>query len=65
MQDLHIVPDMADKIFILNEENSIAVTGNCKEILAQQEFLEKLNLAHIHKHKHNGSWHNHPHQHSG
>ena len=64
MQDLHIVPEMADKIFILNEENSIAVTGNCEEILAQQTLLEKLNLAHIHKHKHNGSWHNHPHQHS-
>ena len=65
MQDLHIVPEMADEIFILNEDNSIAVTGNCEEILAQQELLEKLNLAHIHKHKHNGSWHKHIHQHSG
>ena len=64
MQDLHIVPEMANEIFILNEDNSIAVTGNCQEILAQQELLEKLNLAHIHKHKHNGSWHKHPHQHS-
>jgi len=63
MQDLHIVPDMADKVFILNEENSIAVTGSCEEILAQQQLLEKFNLAHIHKHKHDGSWHNHPHQH--
>jgi len=65
MQDLHIVPDMADKVFILDENKSIAASGSSEEILAQQELLEKFNLAHIHKHKHNGSWHNHPHQHSG
>jgi len=62
-QDLHSVPEMADRVFILNEEKSIAAVGNCEEILAQQQLLEKFNLVHIHKHKHNGSWHNHPHQH--
>ncbi|MGA2775666.1 MAG: ABC transporter ATP-binding protein [Candidatus Omnitrophota bacterium] len=64
IQDLHIVPEMADKIFILNEEKSIAVSGSCEEILTQQPLLEKFNLAHIHKHKHDGSWHSHSHQHS-
>ncbi|MFA5276031.1 MAG: ABC transporter ATP-binding protein [Candidatus Omnitrophota bacterium] len=64
IQDLHMVPEVADKIFILNEEKSIAVSGSCEEILTQQPLLERFNLAHVHKHKHDGSWHNHPHQHT-
>jgi cobalt/nickel transport system ATP-binding protein len=61
--DLHIVSEIADKIYILNEEKAIAASGACKEILSNQELLNKYNLVHIHPHMHEESWHKHPHQH--
>jgi len=64
IQDLHLVPELADSILILDEGKTIAVSGSCEEILTQQPLLQRYNLAHIHKHKHDGSWHSHPHQHT-
>jgi len=62
--DLHIVPELAEDLCILNKERTITVAGTCQEILANQDLLKQNNLVHIHKHKHDGSWHKHPHQHS-
>jgi cobalt/nickel transport system ATP-binding protein len=61
--DLHIVPELAEKIYILNRERTVAGAGSCEEILEDRELLKENNLAHIHKHRHDGSWHKHPHQH--
>jgi len=61
--DLHMVPEVAEKIYILNNERTIAEAGTCEDILANQELLKLNNLVHIHKHRHDSSWHRHPHQH--
>ena len=62
--DLHIVPEIADKIYILDEKKTIACSGNWQDILSNQQILMKHNLLHIHKHQHKDSWHTHPHEHS-
>lgn len=63
-QDLHIVPEIADKTYILNEEKTIVAQGRAEDILSNQELLSKHNLVHIHEHRHMDIWHKHPHQHS-
>ncbi|MCX5710637.1 MAG: ABC transporter ATP-binding protein [Candidatus Omnitrophica bacterium] len=62
--DLHMVPELAEGLRILNKERTITADGSCQEILANQDLLKQNNLVHIHKHRHDGSWHKHPHQHS-
>jgi cobalt/nickel transport system ATP-binding protein len=63
-QDLHIVPEIADKIYILDENKTIACSGDWKDILSNQQLLMKYNLLHIHKHRHQDAWHTHPHEHN-
>ncbi|MCX5710257.1 MAG: ABC transporter ATP-binding protein [Candidatus Omnitrophica bacterium] len=62
--DLHMVPELAEDLRILNKERTITAAGPCKDLLANQDLLKQNNLVHIHKHRHDGSWHKHPHQHS-
>jgi cobalt/nickel transport system ATP-binding protein len=58
-----MVPEVADKIHILNKERTVSESGKCENILGNQDLLKQNNLVHIHKHKHDGSWHKHSHQH--
>ncbi|MFH1199020.1 MAG: ABC transporter ATP-binding protein [Candidatus Omnitrophota bacterium] len=59
--DLHVVSEIATRIYILNEEKTICASGDCADILLNQELLIKYNLAHIHTHKHGAQWHKHIH----
>lgn len=61
--DLHIVSEIADKVYILNLEKTIATCGETEEILSNEDLLVKHNLLHAHKHKHEQIWHKHSHQH--
>lgn len=61
--DLHIVPEIADRIYVLDENKRIVARGKTEEILSNQDLLHNTNLIHIHKHRHKTYWHLHPHQH--
>jgi cobalt/nickel transport system ATP-binding protein len=62
-QDLHIVAEIADIIYIFNRDKKIAKFGPSTEVLEDIEFLKQNNLVHIHSHKHKDKAHIHPHQH--
>ncbi|MCM8756607.1 MAG: energy-coupling factor ABC transporter ATP-binding protein [Candidatus Omnitrophica bacterium] len=49
---LEIVEELADKVYVLGKENKIVRCDYPKEILYDEEFLLKNNLAHIHSHHH-------------
>jgi len=61
--DLHIVPEIADRCYVFNEEKMIASEGKTEAILSDMALLKECNLIHIHSHKHNEAWHSHPHGH--
>lgn len=61
--DLHLVSEIANKVYVLSQEKSIVASGTPQEILGNQDLLIKHNLVHIHKHKHDGTWHKHLHDH--
>jgi cobalt/nickel transport system ATP-binding protein len=61
--DLHIVSEISDTVHVFDNTKKIVRSGNCAEILTDQEFLLKHNLTHIHKHAHSGVIHAHPHSH--
>lgn len=42
--DLNIVPELAEKIYVLGEDKKIKRVGNVKEILSDKEFLKEVNL---------------------
>ncbi len=62
-QDLHILPELAQKIYLLGAGNTIVASGKTEDILSDQDLLSRHNLLHIHRHEHAASWHTHPHQH--
>ncbi len=62
-QDIHIVPEIADRIVVLGEDKSIVKNGRAEEVLGDAEFLAKHNLLHTHIHKHKDTAHVHPHEH--
>ena len=62
-QDIHIVPEIADRIVILSEDKRIVRDGRAPEVLLDRKFLEEQNLVHAHAHKHAGAVHVHPHEH--
>ncbi len=62
-QDIHIVPEIADRAVILSEDKSIVKDGGVSEILKDMELLERHNLIHSHIHTHEGKPHVHPHEH--
>ncbi len=63
--DLDIVPAIADRVFVLDESGSLAAAGTPKEILADHELLNAVNLVHTHGHWHGELFHAHPHHHGG
>ena len=63
--DLDIVPALADRVFVLDEQGRLAATGTPKEILANHDLLHAVNLVHTHFHRHGDIYHAHPHHHGG
>jgi len=61
--DLHIVPEIADRVYIFSEEKTIVAEGRPEELLADVEQLVRWNLIHLHKHAHRDYWHAHLHEH--
>jgi len=61
--DLHIVEEIADKVFVFSQEKKIIRSGSPCEILDDIQLLEDNNLIHMHSHRHTGKTHTHPHQH--
>jgi len=62
-QDLHIVEEIADTVYVLSKDKKIARRAPVREVLADEEFLRYHNLVHIHSHRHKDKIHTHPHQH--
>lgn len=62
-QDVHIVPEIADRAVVLTENKEIAADNDISTILDDIEFLSAHNLIHIHAHRHRGKVHVHPHDH--
>lgn len=62
-QDIHIVPEIADRAIVLSEDKSIVKDDSVSEVLKDRELLEKHNLIHSHIHAHEGKPHVHPHVH--
>jgi len=61
--DLHIVPEIADRVIVLGEDHRIAAAGPPDEILSDLDLLLRVNLVHEHAHWHDGELHLHPHAH--
>jgi cobalt/nickel transport system ATP-binding protein len=61
--DLHIVPELVERIYVFDEAHRIVATGTTPEILSTESLLQRCNLTHLHSHRHNGRWHSHPHRH--
>jgi cobalt/nickel transport system ATP-binding protein len=61
--DLHIVPDIADRVVVFGEDRSILASGSPEDILRDGAVLRAANLIHRHRHAHEGYWHAHEHEH--
>ncbi len=61
--DLHIVPEIADIVYVFGHNRKILQSGRPGDILTDQELLRNNNLIHIHSHNHNGITHVHSHLH--
>lgn len=62
-QDIHLVPEIADRVVVMGEEKTVVRSGPAEEILADQPFLERHNLVHVHAHRHKEVVHVHEHGH--
>lgn len=62
-QDLHLLPEIADRALILGAERSLIADGTVDNLLADPERLKAWNLLHTHLHRHGDRWHRHPHGH--
>jgi len=51
-QDLHIVEEMADLVYVFNNNHTIIYSGIPEDALSDQILLQANNLAHIHSHRH-------------
>lgn len=58
-QDLHALPELADRVYVLNEEKTLSGSGPVKKILADLELLREANIIHVHKHCHEHTGHVH------
>lgn len=61
--DLDAVDLIADRIYVLSEDNRLIAQGTPQEILSDQELLLRCNLTHEHRHRHERLEHVHPHRH--
>ena len=64
-QDIHIVPEISERVVILSEDKTVAQDGDVNIVLHDRIFLERHNLVHEHVHSHEGKTHVHPHEHPG
>jgi cobalt/nickel transport system ATP-binding protein len=62
-QDIHIIPEIADRAIVLSEDKRLVKDGDICEVLKDRQFLEKHNLIHSHLHTHEGKPHTHSHEH--
>jgi cobalt/nickel transport system ATP-binding protein len=63
--DLHIMQELADTVYVLGAKRNIIRSASPSDILSDQDFLQRNNLAHIHRHRHIEAAHTHPHLHAG
>lgn len=61
--DLHIVGEIADRLYVFGKSKKIVRSGAPEELLNDTVFLTENNLLHIHAHSHQGKIHVHPHTH--
>ena len=61
--DLHIVEEIADYVYVFNQQKRLIRTEKPAQLLTDTQFLEENNLLHIHSHRHQGALHKHLHQH--
>lgn len=61
--DLHIVPEIGDRVIVLGEDHRIAALGAPSEVLSDLDLLLSVNLIHAHAHPHDSGVHLHPHAH--
>jgi len=61
--DLHIVEEIADKVYVFSDSKNIVRSGPVKELFMDMQFLRENNLVHIHAHAHKDGIHVHPHEH--
>lgn len=62
-QDIHIIPEIADRAIVLSEDKKLVKDDDMCEVLKDKELLERHNLIHSHIHTHEGKPHVHPHEH--
>jgi cobalt/nickel transport system ATP-binding protein len=61
--DLSIVEEIADQIYILDEEHHLVAEGEPSRLLKDTELLVACNLVHAHRHRHAMGEHTHMHTH--
>ena len=59
--ELDIVPLIADRVVILNEEGRVVADGTPAAVLADRSLLVEANLIHQHLHEHGATVHSHAH----
>ena len=62
-QDIHIVPEISDRVVVMGEDKRKVRDGAAEEVLKDFAFLEAHNLIHNHVHRHKDIAHVHPHGH--
>jgi cobalt/nickel transport system ATP-binding protein len=63
--DLHVVPEIAERVLVLGEDRRVLASGTPEAILQDRAVLRAANLIHRHRHAHEGYWHEHEHEHPG
>ena len=48
--DLHIIGDIADRVYVFGQDRKIAGCGSPEDILADEALLKANNLIHVHHH---------------
>lgn len=58
--DLTLVPHLADRAIVLNEDHKLVADAPVEQILADTDLQLSVNLIYVHSHRHGGSVHIHP-----
>lgn len=61
--DLELLPMLADRAVVLNEEHAIETLAPVAAVLEDTALLRRVNLIHEHGHWHGTLFHSHPHHH--
>ena len=59
--DLALVPQLADRVFVFDEQHTLAASGPAQAVLTDTDLLVRVNLIHADWHRHGSLWHAHPH----